>query len=52
MVERKTDLRKRRNKEFTPDKLAEILREITSEKIASETFKKLTGMDIPDKKNE
>lgn len=44
------DWRKRRNnRSLSPEKLASILRHITTEEDAARTYEKLTGKGIPDK---
>ena len=41
---------RRRIEELTPEKLAAILRNTTTEEDAARTYKNLTGMEIPVKK--
>lgn len=48
----KRDWKKRtERRQLTPNKLAEILRNTTTEEDAQRTYKHLTGKDIPEKEN-
>lgn len=43
---------RRRTKSLSPERLARILRNTTTEKDAKETYEKLTGEKIPDREDD
>ena len=52
MKEKRDFSLRRRTKPLSPEHLARILREATTEKDAGETYERLTGEKIPDREDD